>query len=188
MDVWADGRPALNAESVRLSYSTDGGQTWSPQATIQTAGDRGYYAAPALSPDGKDLYVVYNAFTTPFFNDTTTPRSLVGVFKHADITGGVPGAFSELNRSTGDPRGSSQNGLTAEFLGDYVYAAATRDYGTAVWNDVSNAADCTAIDTWRSFLRTGGAPVPRPAPQTDCPPTFGNSDIFGISVPDPTNP
>jgi hypothetical protein len=37
-DVWADGRPALNAESVRLSYSTDAGQTWSPQATIQTAG------------------------------------------------------------------------------------------------------------------------------------------------------
>jgi len=193
VDAWADGGDGLNNEHVLVSYSTDGGTSWSTPSAIETAGDRGLYTAPALSPNGADLYVVYNAFTTPFRNDTTSPRSLVGVFKHADITGGVPGAFSELNRSTpGDPRGSSQNGLTAEFLGDYVYAAATRTYGTAVWNDVSNAADCpgfspgTGIDAWRSFLRTGGAPVPRPAPQTDCPPTFGNSDIFGVSVSDPT--
>jgi hypothetical protein len=190
VDAWADGADGLNNEHVLTSHSTDGGNTWSAPTAVESAGDRGYYAAPALSPNGTDLYVVYNAFTTPFRNDTTSPRSLVGVFKHADITGGVPGAFSELNRSTpGDPRGSSQNGLTAEFLGDYVYAAATRTYGTAVWNDVSNAADCpgaTGIDAWRQFLRTGGAPVARPAPQTDCPATFGNSDIFGISIADPT--
>jgi hypothetical protein len=195
VDAWADGGDGLNNEHVLVSYSTNGGATWSTPAAIESAGDRGYYAAPALSPDGKDLYVVYNAFTTPFRNDTTSPRSLVGVFKHADIgAGGAPGAFTETRGMPGDPRGSSQNGLTAEFLGDYVYAAATRDYGTAVWNDVRNAADCpgfspgTGIDAWRSFLRTGGAPVPRPAPQTDCPATFGNSDIFGISVPDPTIP
>jgi hypothetical protein len=187
VDAWADGRDGLNSEHVMVSRSTDGGTTWStPPTAIETAGDRGLYVAPALSPDGKDLYVVYNAFTTPFRNDTTSLRQLVGVFKHAGITGGVPGPFSELNRSTpGDPRGSSQNGLTAEFLGDYVYAAATNTYGAAVWNDVRNAADCTAIDAWRSFLRTGGAPVARPAPQTDCPPTFGNSDIFGVQVATP---
>src|SRR6516225_3361813 len=183
VDAWADGSDGVNSEHVLLSHSTDGGTSWSTPSAIETAGDRGYYAAPALSPNGTDLYVVYNAFTTPFRNDTTSLRSLVGVFKHADITGGVPGAFSELNRSTpGDPRGSSQNGLTAEFLGDYVYAVATRTYGAGVWNDTRNAADCAAIDAWRSFLRTGGAPVPRPAPQTDCPATFGNSDIFGISI------
>ena len=28
----------------------------------ETAGDRGYYAAPAISPNGTDVYVVYNAF------------------------------------------------------------------------------------------------------------------------------
>jgi hypothetical protein len=54
-----------------------------------------------------------------------------------------------------------------------------------VWNDVRNAADCPAIDAWRQSLRSGGQ-VPRPAPQQDCAPTFGNSDIFGGSFADPT--
>ena len=90
---------------------------------------------------------------------------------HADSStgGGPPGAFRALHRSPpGDPRGSSQNDLTAEFLGDYVYAVATRTYGAAVWNDTRNAADCPAIDTWRASLESG-PPGARPAPQQDCP-------------------
>ena len=87
---------------------------------------------------------------------------------------------------TGDPRGSSQNGLTAEFLGDYVYAAATRTYGTAVWNDTRNAAFCPAINTYRQLLRTNPAAAVAPNVPADCLATFGNSDIFGGSFPDPT--
>jgi hypothetical protein len=95
---------------------------------------------------------------------------------------GATGAFSEVHRSVpGDPRGSTQNGLTAEFLGDYVYAAATRTYGVSVWNDTRNAADCPAIDAWRQSLRVGTT-VARPAPQQDCKPTFGNSDIFSFTT------
>jgi len=170
-----------------LSYSTNGGATWSAPTAIESAGDRGYYAAPALSPDGSDLYVVYNAFLTPFRETTFEPRSLVGVVKHADVNAdGAPTGWTELHRSPpGDPRASSQNNLAAEFLGDYVYAAATRDYGTAVWNDVRDAAECPAMDAWRQSLRSGGS-VPLPAPQQDCAATFGNSDIFGGSFADPT--
>jgi hypothetical protein len=188
LTAWADGRDGLNNEHVMVSSSTNG-TSWSAPAAIETAGDRGYYAAPALSPNGTDAYVVYNAFTTPFRDDTTSTRSLVGVVKHADVTGGGLGAWSTLNRgATGDPRGSSQNDLTAEFLGDYVYAVATRTYGAAVWNDARNAADCPAIDAWRMSLRTEDTSddVARPAPQQDCDPTFGNTDIFGWSGLDPT--
>ncbi|WP_437276781.1 sialidase family protein [Sorangium sp. So ce375] len=187
VDTWVDGRDGLNFERVMLSHSTDGGATWSGPTAIQSPGDRGYYTAPALSPDGTDLYIVYNAFLTPFRNNTTDPRSLVGVVLHADIgAGGAPTGFSELHRgASGDPRGSSQNDLVAEFLGDYVYAAATRDFGVAVWNDVRDAADCPAIDAFRQSLSNGGT-VPTPRPNTDCPLTFGNSDIFGGSFADPT--
>src|SRR5207302_150454 len=134
--------------SHELLKSFDGGKTWTKPISIITMNDGGFYAAPAISPNGRDLYVVYNAFTMPFRNNTTSSRSLVGVVTHADIgVNGVPGTFGELHRGvSGDPRGSSANSLVAEFLGDYVYAIATNTYGAGVWNDVRNAADCPAID------------------------------------------
>jgi hypothetical protein len=115
------------------------------------------------------------------------------------------GAFASAHRGqSGDARGSSQNNLAAEFLGDYVYAAATRTYGVSVWNDVRAAADCPAIDRFRQDLHdeavatgqpTAEAEEPRgeseegedaaapvaPAVQQVCPANFGNSDIFGWS-------
>jgi len=179
----------VDAPHVYFAESTDGGNTWSSPRALEAAGDRGLYAAPAISPNGTDVYLTYNAFTTPYRTNTTDPRALVGVVLHADVpTGsGATGSFSELHRGAlGDPRGSSQNNLQAEFLGDYVYAVATRTFGAAVWNDTRNAADCPAMDAWRMALRNNDTSVARPAPQQDCPATFGNSDIFGGSYPDPT--
>jgi hypothetical protein len=177
------------APHVYFTESTDRGNTWATPRTVESAGDRGYYAAPAISPNGTDVYLVYNAFTTPYRNNTSDPRSLVGVVLHANTGASATaatGAFASLHRGMpGDPRSSSQNDLTAEFLGDYVYAVATRSYGAAVWNDTRNGADCPALDAWRMSLRNGTT-VPKPAPQQDCPANFGNSDIFGGSYPDPT--
>jgi BNR/Asp-box repeat len=184
---WSDARDGLNNEKSMLSYSTDRGQTWSAATAVSSSPDRPIYTAIAISPNGTDAYLTYDAYLTPYRTDTTSLRQLQGVVKHADIgAGGAPTAFSDLNRGVvGDPRGSSQNGLTAEFLGDYVYATATRTYGAAVWNDTRNAADCPAIDTYRAGIEAGTNPT-APAPLTDCPPTWGNSDIFGGAYPDPT--
>jgi hypothetical protein len=187
-NAWADGRDGLNHEHVLFSASTGGGEpaTWSAPTAIETAGDRGLYAAPAISPNGSTVYVVYNAFTTPFRDDTFAPRGLVGIVKRASVSSdGTVGSFANVNRgAVGDPRASSQNNLVMEFLGDYVYAVATNTYGAAVWNDVRNAADCPAIDAYRQSFQTGGA-LPAPAVQADCPATFGNSDINGGSYPTP---
>jgi hypothetical protein len=183
-DTWVDGRDGLNQEHVFVTYSQDGGASWSSPASVEQPGDRGYYSAIAVSPKGTTAYLVYNAFTTPYRDDTTSPRNLVGVLLRADIAAdGTLGSFSEVHRGVGgDPRGSSQNNLVAEFLGDYVYAAATDTYGAAVWNDMRLGADCPALDAWRAYLR-GGPAAPMPAPGTDCPANFGNSDIFFVQVP-----
>jgi len=215
---WVDGR-VLNAETVQYTSSGNGGSRWEPVRSIQPPGDRGYYSAPSVSPDGRDVYVVYNAFTTPFATTTFTPRNLIGAVLHADAPfAGPTGPFRPLHRgANGDPRGSSQNDLAAEFLGDYVYSAATNDYGAGVWNDMRNGADCPAVDAYRQDLhdeavatgrQTAEAEEPRgealrergkdegedeeageaPDVQQECPPTFGNSDIYGGSWTDPSTP
>lgn len=175
----------IDQQHVYFTESTDKAATWSPPRFIETKGDHGYYTAPAISPDGLNVYVVYNAFTTPYQKDTSSPRLLVGVVLQGSSSSNpktATGVFSELNRgAAGDARGSSQNNLKGEFLGDYVYAVATNTYGAAVWNDTRTAADCPSMDDYRLALRTGDTTVPRPAVLTDCPANFGNSDIYAFT-------
>jgi hypothetical protein len=230
--TWADGRLGLNSEIALLTWSTDQGNRWATPRQWQTSGagvldaphDRPFYTAPGVSPDGHDLYLVYNAYGNRYRDDTTSARSEYGVVFHSDIAAdGTPGAVTDVHRGpAGDPRGSAQNNLAGEFLGDYVYAVGTRDYGSAVWNDTRYAADCPAIDAYRQAYHDGAAAGRLPplgeevGPEEEAPPDesatpptppdvqgqcseplnpqpggspfFGNSDIFGISVADPTTP
>jgi hypothetical protein len=171
----------LATPHVMFTESTNRGTTWSTPRPIESTGDRGLYAAPAIAPNGSTVYVVYNAFTTPFRNNTTDPRSLVGVVLSASASGATTGAFTTLHRGVpGDPRGSSANALISEFLGDYVYAVATRTYGAAVWNDARDGTDCPAIDAYRQALQSGQSATAPPVQQA-CPANFGNSNIYSFT-------
>ncbi|NUT46862.1 MAG: exo-alpha-sialidase [Saccharothrix sp.] len=185
--TWSDGRAGLNNEQLMLTWSPSGGTSWvAPAPLALTAGDRPVYTAPAVSPDGTDLYIVHNSFTTPYRTNTTDPRGLVGEVRHANVAGGVPSGWTTLERAAGgDPRASSANALISEFLGDYVYAAATNDRAVAVWNDAHNGAVCPSINAYRASLYTA-SPSPAPNVLATCPATFGNTDILGGSYPDPT--
>ncbi len=151
-------------EQAVVQWSLDQGLTWHRSANPNGAAssDRPDFPAVAVSPDSSDVYLTYQAFHAPWQSTTTSPRMQEGVVRHADFAGSTLGAFADLHRgASGDARGSSQNNLAAEFLGDYNYAAATNTYGTAVWNDVRQAADCPAIDAYRTafiaFVTSSGA-------------------------------
>jgi hypothetical protein len=190
--TWADDSLGTNNERAFVISSTNGGDTYSSKIVASEGTDRANFPAIAISPDGRDIYLVYNGHLDPWRTTTADPRRMLGVVRHADVSAtGAIGAFSTLHRgAVGDGRGSSANGLTSEFLGDYNYAVATREFGAAVWIDSRNAAVCPAINAFRQSL-VAGTPIAPPAPNVDCPDVggfFGNTDIFGGSYLDPSAP
>src|SRR5919106_2664617 len=195
--TWCDGltpsdsSPGPN-ERALVQFSTDKGETWSEPVPASLPTDRPDFPAIAISPDGEDVYLTYMAFHAPWQSTTAAPRMFEGVVLHADFADSVLGPFAEVHRGEpGDARASSANGLTSEFLGDYNAVSATNDFGVAVWNDAREALDCPAIDEYRQAL-ADGEEATAPAPQVDCHPPdpettlFGNTDIWGTRVGDPT--
>ena len=198
--AWSNGPTPSDAhlgpnEQLKVLWSKNGGGQWFSDGIASPAADRPDFPAIAISPDGGDAYVTYMNFLQPWQSTTAAPRHFGGVVRHAEVnrTTGAIGAWGDIHRgpTTGDARGSSANALTDEFLGDYDYAFATNDFVVTVWNDARNAADCPLIDAYRQDILDGTAEgtaddPTRPAPNNQCPATFGNTDIYGGSYADPT--
>jgi hypothetical protein len=179
---WVDSNAGFNHERSRLSWSANGGQTWSTPVTVSPSAHRALYTAAGVSPNGRSVYVTYNAFLSPYQYGTDQSRPLVGVVRHASVATSGLSPWTTVHRSpTGDARASSQNDLQGGFLGDYVYTVASNDYAVGVWNDVRDGAHCTAVDLWRLRLRTGPPPA-TPQPQNVCPQRYGNTDIFSFTT------
>jgi hypothetical protein len=184
--AWTDARAGLNRERALVQTSANQGVTWSAPVNAAEAGDRPDNPAVAISLTGSDVYLVYDGYLDPFQTTTANPRRMQGVVRHADVgAGGTLSFWSTLHRgAVGDARGTTRT-LNREAVYDYNYAAATRTYGAAVWMDVRDAASCPAVNAYRQSL-IDGSPITAPAPLTDCPPQFGNNDIYGGTYLDPT--
>ncbi len=188
VDAWADATPGLNKEEARVSWSSDGGDTWSTPIAVQLAGDRPMYVAPAISPIGDRLYVVYEADRDSWRGtDMSSTRRYRGVFLTAPVaSGGTPGSFAAaFVGPSGDLRATYPgHDIYEERIGDYVYAAASAAYGVGLWTDARNAAVCQAVQDYRArSIAAGALALPgAPWPLADCPATFGNTDIFSATT------
>ena len=206
---WSDGADGLNDEHALVQLSDNQGIDWTDPEEVEKHGDRPDFAFISIAPDGTDLYTVYDGFLDPFQDNTTDPRRFQGVVRHSDVSGTAFSDTTTVHRGAiGDARGSSANALIDEFLGDYNEVDSTDDGAVAVWNDARDAAVCPDINEFRQETVDAGAAreegeadererrhrrhEPRaededvPAPATDCPATFGNTDIWSAVIGDPT--
>lgn len=175
--AWADDRRGPNQEQGWLIASTDKGATFGSAIGFGRVGDRVNQPAVAISPNGADVYVVYNGYLDPWRSTTADPRRFLGVVRHASW--GSLGTWTTLHLgATADARGSRGMMHDDEFLGDYNSASATNGGVFGAWNDARDAAICPAMNTWRQSL-VDGSPGLAPAIQADCPADFGATNIYG---------
>jgi hypothetical protein len=175
--AWSDDRNGTNHEQGWLITSTDKGRSYGATQAFGRTGDRVNQPAVAISPNGADIYVVYDAYLDPWQTTTADPRRMLGVVRHASW--GSVGTWTTLHTGAiGDARGSTANSLDGGFTGDYNSAWATNDGVFGAWNDTRDASDCPAIDAWRQSLIDGGS-LSTPAVQQDCPDGFGALSIYG---------
>jgi hypothetical protein len=193
VDAWSDSGSTVNSNSTQLSWSLDGGKSWSAATTVSLPGDRAIYSAPAITPAGDRVYVVYEADTAPWrAADMTSPRPYHGVFLTAPLgVTGAPGSWSVVyNGSTDTSAGHNDlrgtypgHDIYQERIGDYVYAVATPTYGAGVWTDAQNAAVCAPVQSYRAAsLAAGSLALPAPWPLAACPGGFGNTDIWSATT------
>jgi len=175
--AWADDSNGTNQEQGWLVTSTNKGRTYGSKIGFGRDGDRVNQPAVAISPDGADVYVVYNAYLDPWRTTTADARRMLGVVRQASW--GSLETWTTLHTSPiADARGSNAQTHATEFLGDYNSAWATNSGVFGAWNDARDTSICPAMNTWRQSV-VDGSPTAKPAVDTDCPDNFGATSPYG---------
>ncbi len=175
--AWSDDRNGTNQDQGWLITSTNKGGSYGSAQGFGRVGDRVNQPAVAISPNGADVYVVYNAYLDPWRTTMADPRRVLGVVRHASW--GSLAIWATLHTGTvADVRGSTSNSIEGPFMGDYQSAWATNSGVFGAWNDPRDASDCPAVDVYLQSL-LDGSPTAKPAVEAVCPDTFGALSIYG---------
>jgi hypothetical protein len=161
---------------VLVVKSSDGGATWSAPVVAGDVGGRSAFFASLDIDRNGNVDVIFQALDD--VPSGTPPGAGVvsydSYFTQSTDGGTTFSAPRVISTAASDPDASSTNSLRAQFLGDYITTVADSRGGAAfgVWTDSRNATPCAAVDDFRAG--TAG----KPDVITDCPTTFGNTDIF----------
>jgi hypothetical protein len=190
----AGGRTVVAASSNR-------GTTWgAPRAVSTSAQGYAFFDALDVAPNGR-IDVGFQGLVAADPTTFGTGNAHIDSYQTSSPPGGA--GFAAPTRTTtasSDPAASAQNNLQRQFWGDYNTMASTNSTGFFVFTDSRTGAGCPAVDAYQTYLADNGlaenedrddpdageeAPgtVDKPAPETDCPPQFGNTDIHVTNLP-----
>ncbi|HEY8861224.1 MAG TPA: sialidase family protein [Candidatus Limnocylindria bacterium] len=173
---WSDA--AGGSGRITVSRGTNGGTTWSAPMTVSTAAEGyAFFQGLDVAPNGR-IDVGYQALiaVNPAYG---TGSATINSYYVSSTNGGTTWSAPLKVSSVGsDPAASAQNNLALQFWGDYNTLASTNDTALFIYTDSRNGVDCPAVDAYQRGLDGTGAATAKPAPGTDCPAQFGNTDAY----------
>jgi hypothetical protein len=130
-----------------------------------------------------------------------TGNATINAYFSSSPAGGTSfGAATKVSSVSSDPAASAQNNLERQFWGDYNTLVSKGGTAWFIYTDSRHGEGCPAVDAFQNFLVSSGAHIEdeereadrkagkdapedgdKPAPPTDCPAQFGNTDAF-VSV------
>jgi hypothetical protein len=138
-----------------------------------------------VAPNGR-VDIGYQALKVNASGSPTTfgtGNATINSWYTSSTDGGATWAAPTPVSSAGsDPAASAQNNLELQFWGDYNTLASTNDTALFIYTDTRTGEGCLPVDAYQHGLDGTGPAVAKPAPGTDCPAQFGNSDVYVSKV------
>jgi hypothetical protein len=203
---WVNRTESDGSAAEVVVYRTDGAG-WTKVATPYTGSVSGsgapFFQGLDVSTDGR-VDLGWQAMTARDPATFGTGNASIESWYAGSPAGGTSfGAPVKVTSVSSDPAASAQNDLGRQFWGDYNTLVSSGTTAWFIYTDARHGAGCPAVDAYQHFLVDSGAaieeeergatksngkaadpgadPSVKPAPPTDCPAQFGNTDAF-VSV------
>ncbi|HEV2249708.1 MAG TPA: sialidase family protein [Candidatus Limnocylindria bacterium] len=179
--TWSDA--ASGSGRIVVSKGTNQGRTWSAPVTVSTAAEGyAFFQGLDVAPNGR-IDIGYQAQVAVNPATYGTGNAAIDSWYVSSSDGGATwSAPRKISSASSDPAASAQNNLALQFWGDYSTLASTDDAALFIYTDSRTGAGCPAVDAYQHGLDGSGPAVAKPAPGTDCPAQFGNSDVYVSKV------
>ena len=181
-----------------VATSTDRGVSWSAPKRV-SSGAEGYdfFDSLDVAPSGR-VDVGFQALKAVNPSKFGTGNAAIDAY-YASSPNGSAFTARRVSSQSSDPAVSAQNNLQRQFWGDYNTLVSTSARAWFIYTDGRNGQGCPAVDAYQRYLSDNGlaeneeledryaaedAPEDgdKPAPPTDCPPQFGNTDAYVSAV------
>jgi hypothetical protein len=201
--AWVNRTTSDGSAAELVVYRTSGG-AWTRVATPYRGSVTGtgvpFFQGLDVSGDGR-VDLGWQAMTAKNTTTFGTGNASINAYYSSSPAGGSAfGAVSKVSSVSSDPAASAQNNLQRQFWGDYNTLVSKGGHAWFIYTDSRHGAGCPAVDAYQTFLVSSGAVIEQeereaarkgdkgapedgdvPAPPTDCPAQFGNTDAF-VSV------
>jgi hypothetical protein len=179
-----------------VARSTDKGASWGPSRTVSTALEGyAFFNGMDVAPDGR-VDIGYQALVA---KDTATfgtgNAAIDAWYVRGTPGGGAYDAPRKVSAASSDPAASAQNNYQRQFWGDYNTLVSGASTAWFISTDSRTGAGCPAVDAYQRDLAASGTAEPEEreapgagtdapadanplAPERDCPPQFGNTDVY----------